>query len=528
MPLLEVGNAHPSFHHPNPLSSQKVQIPCHGKQSSVSFAFGLGQCVPCSWKYLDNKLNHNSVKFNVIKAVAATLEEPKSSLAPKGNEWYGLNPSNPPKVRLEPMNQSSNEDDDSEEIDEREKLRRMRISKANKGIAPWNKGRKHSAETLRKIKERTRLAMQNPKIKLKLINSSHPQTIKTREKIGAAVKMTWARKRERRVVQETCCLEWQNSIAEASRQGYGGQEELQWDSYEVLDEQLKLEWMASVEKRKRMPRPQGSKRAPKTPEQRRKIAEAIYAKWSDPGYRKRVCNAMTKDHGTKGSETKPRRQPSGDAQRRKPTMKKDTKIVKQVLSKKSNAPPYKDPLVSSKLAMIKSIRAQRGVTETKQANAIEQARLLIAEAEKAAKALEVAAAKSPIAQVSLRESRRLIAEAIESLESIHKRGTISNAVYAAMTQTNKEQDEEFEVLNQPFMFPLNGHKTLSLSDNNKLVNGSSELPLTSSNGYASYDASFSSKIEEATSSSYEEKEAEPRRAIVTRKWICGRLVEVAE
>ncbi|XP_016168058.1 uncharacterized protein LOC107610524 [Arachis ipaensis] len=501
MPLLEVGNAHPSFHHPNPLSSQKVQIPCHGKQSSVSFAFGLGQCVPCSWKYLDNKLNHNSVKFNVIKAVAATLEEPKSSLAPKGNEWYGLNPSNPPKVRLEPMNQSSNEDDDSEEIDEREKLRRMRISKANKGIAPWNKGRKHSAETLRKIKERTRLAMQNPKIKLKLINSSHPQTIKTREKIGAAVKMTWARKRERRVVQETCCLEWQNSIAEASRQGYGGQEELQWDSYEVLDEEVTINC----------------------------DHESLPSDFSfNQGYRKRVCNAMTKDHGTKGSETKPRRQPSGDAQRRKPTMKKDTKIVKQVLSKKSNAPPYKDPLVSSKLAMIKSIRAQRGVTETKQANAIEQARLLIAEAEKAAKALEVAAAKSPIAQVSLRESRRLIAEAIESLESIHKRGTISNAVYAAMTQTNKEQDEEFEVLNQPFMFPLNGHKTLSLSDNNKLVNGSSELPLTSSNGYASYDASFSSKIEEATSSSYEEKEAEPRRAIVTRKWICGRLVEVAE
>lgn len=30
------------------------------------------------------------------------------------------------------------------EVDEREKLRRMRISKANKGNTPWNKGRKHS------------------------------------------------------------------------------------------------------------------------------------------------------------------------------------------------------------------------------------------------------------------------------------------------------------------------------------------------------------------------------------------------
>lgn len=36
-------------------------------------------------------------------------------------------------------------DGESEELDDREKLRRMRISKANKGNTPWNKGRKHSA-----------------------------------------------------------------------------------------------------------------------------------------------------------------------------------------------------------------------------------------------------------------------------------------------------------------------------------------------------------------------------------------------
>jgi hypothetical protein len=29
-------------------------------------------------------------------------------------------------------------------VDERERLRRMRISKANKGNTPWNKGRKHT------------------------------------------------------------------------------------------------------------------------------------------------------------------------------------------------------------------------------------------------------------------------------------------------------------------------------------------------------------------------------------------------
>lgn len=84
------------------------------------------------------------------------------------------------------------------------------------------------------------------------------------------------------VVQEICYLEWQNLIAEASRRGYAGEDELQWDSYETLSEQLKREWIESIEQRKAMPRPKSCRRAPKSLEQRRKIAEAIAAKWADP------------------------------------------------------------------------------------------------------------------------------------------------------------------------------------------------------------------------------------------------------
>ena len=39
---------------------------------------------------------------------------------------------------------TASSDADSEEIDEKEKSRRVKISKANKGNTPWNKGRKHS------------------------------------------------------------------------------------------------------------------------------------------------------------------------------------------------------------------------------------------------------------------------------------------------------------------------------------------------------------------------------------------------
>ena len=94
--------------------------------------------------------------------------------------------------------------------------------------------------------------------------------------------MGWQKRREKQMVQEGCYFEWQNLIAEASRRGYPGEEELQWDSYNMLRQQLEVEWVESVQQRKTLPRPKGSKRAPKSLEQRRKISEAIAAKWADP------------------------------------------------------------------------------------------------------------------------------------------------------------------------------------------------------------------------------------------------------
>lgn len=94
--------------------------------------------------------------------------------------------------------------------------------------------------------------------------------------------MGWEKRRGKLMVQESCYFEWQNLIAEAARRGLAGEEELQWYSYNILDEQLKKEWLESVERRKTMPRTKGSKRAPKPAEQRKKIAEAIAAKWADP------------------------------------------------------------------------------------------------------------------------------------------------------------------------------------------------------------------------------------------------------
>lgn len=434
-------------------------------------------------------------------------------------------------------------------VDEREKLRRSRISKANKGNTPWNKGRKHSPETLHKIKERTRIAMQNPKIKMKLTNLGHAQTKETRLKIGLGVRKLWEKRRGWKMAQATCCFEWQNLIAEASRQGFIGQEELQWNSYETLDDQLKRDWFQTLEQRKLMARGPPCNRAPKSPEQKKKIAQAIAAKWADPDYRERVVSALAKYHLS--AEKKPRARPIYSAQtprKKKPIAKKDSdnsilvksssKIVQPIKLRKTKSPAYKDPLVNSKLEMIKNIRAQRASVDTRQTQAIQQARLLIAEAEKAAKALEVAAATSPIARSSLIETRKLIAEAIESLESIDTQKTDDCNV---PLEVNKENESTFEVGNHSQMSRVNGHTTVyKLAEDfgylslGRPVNGDPELHLT--NGCAFLPFSLNSQINQYRSSNQEketddsptEDETQSRSTIATKKWVRGRLVEVSE
>ncbi|CAL5382941.1 unnamed protein product [Camellia sinensis] len=296
-------------------------------------------------------------------------------------------------------------------------------------------------------------------VKMKLVNLGHAQSEETRMKIGNGVQMG----QERRL--------------EASRKGLVGEEEKQWDSYKILDEQLEQEWLESVEQRRKMARPKGSKRAPKPLEQRRKISEAISAKWADPvrayvafsaenAYRDRVCTALYKYHGTPvGAERKPKSKPSSERQPRtqNPTKKKAndtdnstgnvTESQKRRTRLRSNMPLFKDPLASSKLEMIKNIRAERAAAENKKTEAIERAKLFIDEGEKAAKALEAAATKSPLAQASLIETRNLITKAIQSIEigqiDSHGNGRHPSIALAELVnQSEKENNPGIQGLSQ--------------------------------------------------------------------------------
>lgn len=189
-------------------------------------------------------------------------------------------------------------------------------------------------------------------------------------------------------------------------------------------------------------------------------------------------------------------------------------------------------------------------------------RLLIAEAEKAAKALEVAATKSPIAQSSLIETRKLIAEAIQSLESIDTQRIAECSVpVVSLNETNKENESTFEFRNHPQMAQVNGHTTLSSSDCKfseaigelsleRPINGNPELHLTNGRSLTfslnsqinQYRPSNQERETEQDQSSEDETDHSPtvmgmqsledetlsRSPIVTKKWVRGRLVEVTE
>ena len=78
----------------------------------------------------------------VIKAVA-TLE-PKRLVNKNDSARSGLKNLQLGTDKGSPTVKTRSPNGDSKDLDEKERLRRMRISKANKGSTPWNKGRKHS------------------------------------------------------------------------------------------------------------------------------------------------------------------------------------------------------------------------------------------------------------------------------------------------------------------------------------------------------------------------------------------------
>lgn len=298
---------------------------------------------------------------------------------------------------------------DTEEMPSKKDERGMRIRNGNKGKVPWNKGRKHSPETLALIRERTKKAMQDPKVRKKLLNCAHPRSEHMKMKIGMAVRKAHEEWRKNMKFQKTCLLEWEDNIAEAARIGSYREEKLQWNTYVILKEKMRQEWLQALQMQKAM-RKCKDRRVPKSVEHKKKISEAIRTKWEDPDYRQRACSAMKNIY---------RNRPFSSVRRvaRKQNVNeyRTSSSVRRVVRKQTLREG--DSMADKKLDRIKQLQANLSAIEMMKSEAAERARLLIVEAQKAAESLEAVPVINATAQASLFETKKLLSEAIQTLRS---------------------------------------------------------------------------------------------------------------
>jgi len=171
---------------------------------------------------------------------------------------------------------------------------------------PWNKGKRHSPETIAKIKERTAMAMQTPQVRQKLRHHGIDQKFcraETKVKISEKMKALWELKNVARLVQESFIKDWKEVIAEAARLGGVQDEELQWGSYNAIKQAFRKEELALIrdEKMRRKMEQKAAAKAQRhltcSAEHRQKISDAIRAKWQDPEYRRKLTKSTRKsDH----------------------------------------------------------------------------------------------------------------------------------------------------------------------------------------------------------------------------------------
>ncbi|XP_024034417.1 uncharacterized protein LOC18053895 isoform X2 [Citrus clementina] len=161
------------------------------------------------------------------------------------------------------------------DMDQTEKERRRKIGLANKGRVPWNK------ETRARIKQRTREALRNPKVRKKMGEHPIAHSDESKARISSALKHVWGKRLRWKQLGEKFLLTWSESIAKAAKDGGNDQQEFDWDSYDKIKQEMalqRLQWAVGRAKAKEMAKKQAAlaraeKAALKEAEKIAKLAE---------------------------------------------------------------------------------------------------------------------------------------------------------------------------------------------------------------------------------------------------------------
>ncbi|KAM3320637.1 inner centromere protein A isoform X1 [Capsicum chacoense] len=154
--------------------------------------------------------------------------------------------------------------------------RRRKIGLANRGKVPWNKGRKHSPETREKIRQRTKEALSDPKIRRKMSECPRSLSNQTKTKIRTSLRKIWAERLKWKRSREKFFQIWAESIANGAKVGGSDQEELEWDSYEKIKREIALEQLqlaAEKAKAKEMARIRAERAAQRKTENMQRLAQ---------------------------------------------------------------------------------------------------------------------------------------------------------------------------------------------------------------------------------------------------------------
>lgn len=150
------------------------------------------------------------------------------------------------------------------------------VSHANKGRVPWNKGRRHSEETREKIRQRTKEALKDTKVRKKMSECPRSLSNQTKAKIRASLTKLWGKRLQWKRSREKFLRSWAESIATAAKMGGRDQQELDWDSYDKITREMALQQLRQAEekaKAKEIARIQAERAAQVKAEKMAKIAE---------------------------------------------------------------------------------------------------------------------------------------------------------------------------------------------------------------------------------------------------------------